>query len=306
MSAQSPFLNLASHTFSRELPFKIYRLDRNNFLGTPEHTHDYMQIWYVLSGSCSHHVHQRAIPLTKGDLFVLPPFVTHRVDGIGEGGVDIIGCEFSTSFIVENVPCEGETRALFDVAFIEPFLVGTDEVRPRLHLDGKLQSHIEALLIDMLDEFRTKEKYHELHIKADLLKLLALVARAYERAVGDVRDTAVEKYRDAIARTIAYIQSHYTEKITMQMVCHVAMMSQTHFSWLFKQFTGKTMVEYVNAIRLQAAIGLLRSSSLAITEICYASGFKDPAYFNRVFKKETGLSPGSLRALSLGNTDSNP
>ena len=73
------------------------------------------------------------------------------------------------------------------------------------------------------------------------------------------------------------------------------MMSPTYFSYVFKQITGRTFTEYLNYLRIMKAKELLTNSNKTVSGISYEVGFNDPAYFDRVFKKEVGMSPGKYR-----------
>ncbi len=289
---------LAKDMFPKDFPFKIYSIS-NHQGNAAEHTHDYIQIWYVMHGCCSHLVNGKTHTLTKGNIFVLPPFVTHEVTVEKGNSVRIIGCEFSAEFINSNIPKNNCKSSLFDFAYLEPFLVSTDKVRPRLQLTGLTQEKVETLMTEMLKEYRNKEKYYELNIKADLLKLLAIIAREYEKQdVNEDNHELFERYRDAINSAIQFIHENYTRQIYIDEVCKIAMMSQPYFSHLFKQMTGKTFVEYVNNLRIRNACELLLETSMTISEICFSVGFNDTTYFNKVFKKETGLAPSIYRSLS--------
>lgn len=287
---------LAKDTFHKAIPFKVYSVV--NTQGNKEHSHDYMQIWYVMHGCCSHIVNSKTNLLTKGNLFVIPPFVSHEIQLVNGNTVEIIGCEFSAEFINDNIPKDGSKCSLFDFAYLEPFLVSTDAVRPRLQLTGSIQEKVEALMTDMLNEYQNEEKYYEINIKADLLKLLAIIAREYEKQDNTVHHELFERYREAVNAAIDFINSNYTRQIYIDEVCKIAMMSQPYFSYLFKQITGKTFVEYVNNLRIRKAIDLLLEGRMRISEVCFTVGFNDTAHFNKMFKKETGLSPSSYRSLS--------
>lgn len=290
-------LNKAVETFKKSIPFKVYCLKNDKISGTTEHTHDYMQIWYVMSGSCEHFINSTGYCLTKGNLFVLPPFVTHKVKISNSEDITIIGCEFSSGFINENISMPELSNSLFDFAYLEPFLVSHEAVKPRLRIEGKKQLKVEELFLDMLSEYEREEKYYEINIKADLLKLLALIAREYENKSLPSSHELFERYREAVSSAIRYIDNNFTNTIYIEEVCKIAMMSQTYFSYIFKQITGKTFVEYLNTLRIAKARELLNTCNLTITEICLGVGFNDAAYFNKVFKKEVGLSPSQYRKL---------
>ncbi len=71
--------------------------------------------------------------------------------------------------------------------------------------------------------------------------------------------------------------------------------SPNHLSKLFHEQTGERIVEYITRVRIGNALDALRHTSLSVKEIAVASGFNDPNYFARVFRKSTGRSPVEFR-----------
>lgn len=71
--------------------------------------------------------------------------------------------------------------------------------------------------------------------------------------------------------------------------------SPNHLSKLFHEQTGERIVEYITRVRVGNALDALRHTSLSVKEIAAASGFNDPNYFARVFRKSTGRSPVEFR-----------
>ena len=70
--------------------------------------------------------------------------------------------------------------------------------------------------------------------------------------------------------------------------------SPSHFSKMFKRLSGMTFSEYLNIIRVENAIMLMRSSGLSMTDISLKCGFATVRNFNRVFRQITGSSPRAL------------
>lgn len=70
--------------------------------------------------------------------------------------------------------------------------------------------------------------------------------------------------------------------------------SASHFSKMFKKLTGMNFSEYLNIVKIENAIILLRNNNATITSISQKCGFSTIRNFNRVFKKVTGYSPLSL------------
>ena len=93
-------------------------------------------------------------------------------------------------------------------------------------------------------KYINEEKYYEITIKADLLKLLAVIAREYEKRESVESREIFDRSRDAVNNAIRYIDDNFTSRIYIKDACRIAMMSQTYFSHIFKQITGKTFIEY--------------------------------------------------------------
>lgn len=71
--------------------------------------------------------------------------------------------------------------------------------------------------------------------------------------------------------------------------------SADYLSHLFHTETKERLTHYVQRIRIDGAILALETTALNVSEIAYASGFADPAYFARVFKQHKGVSPQEFR-----------
>ncbi len=82
--------------------------------------------------------------------------------------------------------------------------------------------------------------------------------------------------------------------ITFEEAVRYSGYSASHFSKIFKKLTGMSFSEYLNIIKVENAIMLLRNNSGTITSISRKCGFSTIRNFNRVFKKVTGYSPLSL------------
>ena len=98
-----------------------------------------------------------------------------------------------------------------------------------------------------------------------------------------------------IDRAKEYINENFRRDISLDDVSREVDISPYYFSKLFKQETGKNFIEYLTEIRLKNARELLQDSRLSIKEICAQSGYSDPNYFSRIFKKYEGVTPSEFR-----------
>ena len=100
-----------------------------------------------------------------------------------------------------------------------------------------------------------------------------------------------EEQPSIIDRIVQYLSVHMSEKITLDELSSVSFMSKSYLSKQFKEATGKTIIGYLNTLRVERAKMLLATTEKTVEEISYSVGFDSPKYFFRVFKAETGCTP---------------
>ena len=263
------------------------------------HRHEMIQINYVLKGQLFHQINSSTFPVVKGDAFIIPPYIPHRLIKDGNRAFEIIELEFEPQFLFgassENRTKIEEFQSLFNFAYIEPFLVSEGEVKPRLNLSGKVQLSAENLFSEIEEEYLSQKDSYILAIKALLLQLLVLLGRSFGSSMENTDQQIFTRHQYALEESLHYIENHYTDPLTIEQVSKVALLSPSYFSYLFKTMTGKTFIEYLTSIRLQKSMELLRTTDKFVLEICLDSGFKNVNHFNRIFKSSTGLTPLQYR-----------
>lgn len=110
------------------------------------------------------------------------------------------------------------------------------------------------------------------------------------------------KHRDKTTKTPALItvvsalvNSKPAMSYTVSEIAAAARMTPNHFSSLFRQHTGQNFSAFLTQKRMELARKLLGDLTLNIAEVAVGSGYGDPGYFARVFKKEMGVSPREWR-----------
>lgn len=94
-----------------------------------------------------------------------------------------------------------------------------------------------------------------------------------------------------------YIGAHYNEELSLETVAARYYFNPSYFSTLFHACTNQSFSEYLTSIRLSQSTRLLTTTRMKVYEIASSVGYNDCAYFNRVFKKEFGISPEKYRKL---------
>ena len=88
-----------------------------------------------------------------------------------------------------------------------------------------------------------------------------------------------------------YIQGHYKEDLTLDLLAKKACLSKYYLSKLFKSTMNMTLTEYITHVRIQAAMNFLTLTNLSANKIAHEIGMDNENYFYRLFKKETGYTP---------------
>ena len=97
------------------------------------------------------------------------------------------------------------------------------------------------------------------------------------------------------AAVIAHINEHLARPIEARNLYRLAGLSHSRFSEEFRAAFGVTVVRYIQTQRIKRARRLLRSTTMSVTEVAFASGFGASSLFNTVFKKDIGVSPTQFR-----------
>lgn len=104
-----------------------------------------------------------------------------------------------------------------------------------------------------------------------------------------------DQHHSAITHAIRYLSVHYSEPVTLAGAARSAGVHPSYLSSLFRKVTGLTFKDYLNQIRIEHALELLKNTDYPIMEIAISCGFNDQSYFTKVFKKQTGMTPRQFR-----------
>ncbi|WP_284639251.1 response regulator transcription factor [Paenibacillus silviterrae] len=103
-----------------------------------------------------------------------------------------------------------------------------------------------------------------------------------------------QKHRKTIDFIMRYVQEHYAEEITLDVIAEKVYLTRNYLSQIFKQETGENYNNYLTRIRMDKAKELMLSGNYKIFEISQMVGYKNNAYFSQLFKKHTGLNPSEF------------
>lgn len=198
-------------------------------------------------------------------------------------------CQYSVSF--HN---GGNEVDLYTIDFLL-----TDREGNEVRLSDRIQVFRGAATQPCIDQ--AAELYEACLLSGSNLKKQALLLRLFDLLVGFFERHS-ENFHP-IRRGVSLMMKEWNKNEKVAKYAEVCGISERNFYSCFKKWSGKTPIDYRNEIRITAAASLLKRSNLTVSEIAFKTGFEDPYYFSRMFKKHYGISPAAYRKQSIKPPD---
>ncbi len=144
-------------------------------------------------------------------------------------------------------------------------------------------------------EFNRTLPGHALALEGLLTVILANVLRVSHPSAESADAVAVGRYRQVVARFREVIEGAFRDGWSLAEYASALNVSESRLRNACLRVTEQSPMQLVNARVLLEAKRQLRYTSMSVSEIAYALGFDDPAYFTRFFSQRTGRSPRTFR-----------
>ena len=123
----------------------------------------------------------------------------------------------------------------------------------------------------------------------------ALLTDVYELAAQLIFGGEEPAYHRYVQKSLAYIEQHYMENLTLDQAAGEIGISSFYLSRLFKQCLDNTFLNILTNLRLTKALELLASEKYTVQEISEMAGYLNVSYFYKLIKKQTGLTVSEIR-----------
>ncbi|MBB5038571.1 helix-turn-helix domain-containing protein [Prosthecobacter dejongeii] len=167
-----------------------------------------------------------------------------------------------------------------------------------LHLRGKTAVEVS----DWLQEMTQVEGLDQLALLLRILSRIQQATAAEHRALSgrSFALAAESHYQQAIAKAVRHLVAHFREEVRLEEVLKLTHLSRPTFARQFKKHSGRTLSEFLNHLRLQAACRELLESDRSVLEIALRCGFTQVSFFNRLFRRVMKVSPTAYRKSRKG------
>ena len=272
--------------------FKDFWVVANAF-GFHWHYHPEIEICYVQSGKGKKIIGNCVEDFKEGDLTIVGPNVPH------------------TWITDEHFNLSNKTVEVYVVQFDIEIMAGFMHM-PECSSIKKLMESLQGGCIQLeniekesfaaeLLEIAENKGFHK------LLSLLGFLERFGTTQCKRVLNTGslkanYKKYQEnRITKVCTYIHNNFRNRISVESVAQMISMNTSSFCRFFKRSLGKTVVEYINELRVSFACQMLVESEEPIYIVAYESGYSSISHFNKQFKKMTRKTPKEYQHVFKSN-----
>ena len=263
--------------YDDKFPVKLMVAQRENIAPNTilfqNHWHEHLELWYLERGELSiSHNGQQSL-LHGGDLAIANSNELHAAYSVSS-----------------------ELR--YFCIIIDPKFFATELWHGHFVFQNVIagDKKVKRFFEEIFEEHQKQAVGYDMAIKAKLFEFLVYLVRSHIcRQITQEEYVARANKLERILPAVQFIEANYNTEISYQELAQLLNVSKYHFCHLFKEATGKTVVQYINDVRLDKAYHLLKNTDMNITQISMSVGFNDMNYFSRLFKKVEGTTPGEYR-----------
>ena len=263
---------------------KAYYYKEWDDFSMPFHTHNAVEIMYVIHGKCLVETGDASMTLKKGEFILLDAGISHRLQVEKDKPCRMLNIEFGFALDCLNTPSFGtvvESSGSFG-DFLEarrPYIILKDSEEIYITLKS---------LIMELDQNNGKESFL---LQLLFAQLFVRLSRLYCETAGPNSGTGMVHVKKAVQ----YIHQNYDKDIGIKDIATAARVHAGYLHRIFKSSRGMTINRYLMNVRMGKAMSLLANTDIPITDISGYIGLNSSQYFNFTFKKTTGCTPSAYR-----------
>ena len=249
------------------------------------HWHDEIEMLYLIEGTMKVLVDNTCFKLKEGQGIFINQNVLHSMNIMDNSDAVFKSVVFHPSFMF------GYGRTVMSVKFLTPLV----ENRSMKYLLFDSDSYLMKLLIESITLLNEKKSGYELLCKSNLCKMWYLLLQISNTTIPKgtkTKNIANDELR--IKEAILYIESHYTEEISLDDIAESIHISKSECCRCFKRVLHLTPFEYLIKYRIYSATKAIQradSNATSIGTLATSVGFSNISYFNKVLKNYLGLTP---------------
>ena len=238
-----------------------------------QHTHNCSELFYVIEGNGQFLIENKTYPVSVNDLVIVNPNVLHTELSLNASPLRYIVLGVEGLELKGNLEYENSNFCIINFK--------------------NIRESILLYLQNMLQEMESQSPGHEV-ICQDLMEIL-IVLLGRQTNFSTILTPVSKKTNRLCGSTKRYIDNHYKENITLEILAEQNHVSKYYLAHAFTEEFGISPINYLISRRIQEAEHLLANTDFSLSLISSTTGFSSSSYFAQIFKKQKGISPREYR-----------
>ncbi|WP_179032608.1 AraC family transcriptional regulator [Paenibacillus kribbensis] len=263
----------------------------NRFSYTPLHSHDFIELNYVYTGSVQININGQKVTLCKGDLCILDTDVIHQILNTTENDI-LVNILMKKEYFTTNM-----LSRLASNGIISQFIVNSISEAQNYDQYIIFNTQESEQLFDAVNGliacYFDKSFYSTDVINAYMIIIFSELLKSYKKEKSMELRRANHHY---IGDVLQFIEEHYGD-CSLSDVAAKFSFNTSYLSRYIKSSTGKSFVAIVQEIRLNHACALLKNTNYSIEYISQQVGYNNVTFFYQKFKETYQLTPNEFRKL---------
>lgn len=280
------FHETKAHT-SPEFPYNTYLCSiPQDFPTVSAHWHNEVELIVIKKGQGLVYVDLQPHEVKAGEVVFILPGQLHAIAQKGDASMEYENILFREELL------GGSGQDICSSRYLQQLFSGMVNFTPHISRECAYYSEITGYIekIDSLCSCRPVG--YQLAVKGYLFQMCFVLIN--NNSVSSQK-AGQKKSLEKVKLVLSYIRENYSRPITIPEIAAVCHYSQSHFMKFFKESMGMGFVRYLNDYRLGMAGQMLKENTDSILEIAQNAGFENLSYFNRMFKRKYGVTPGQYR-----------
>lgn len=264
----------------------------HRYIRVPKHKHNFIELIYVYSGSCTQTINGLTITLKTGEMCLLDTNVVHSIEAASKNDI-IINCLMRTDYFDTSFFSRLSSNNLISNFLVNAIYQSKSHNNYIVFHSGN-NYKIMRFMQDLICEYYDNSICSKEIINCYIILIFSELLKVYQSQTKEMAITNKKDCTHSISDILVYIENNYSTATLTSTANHFHF-HPNYLSSLIKKTTGKSYKDIIQEQKLKKACSLLKNTDIIIEEISSEIGYNNLNFFYKKFKILYGVTPSEYR-----------